>query len=205
MAKGRGRMGVESILHRAIDQGQDREQKLACQLAQGQREALEQAVRRYTSYVSAVAWRTLAGQASREDLEEITADVFLALWNSREKLDPAQGLRPWLAAAARNRAVDYLRRAKERAVPLEPDAGLADPALGPEELAQQRERSHRLWKAVESLGEPDASLIFRYYWQQEKLKDIAAELGMNLSTAKSRLRRGRAKLKELFMQGGDWE
>ena len=42
MAKGRGRMGVESILHRAIDQGQDREQKLACQLAQGQREALEQ-------------------------------------------------------------------------------------------------------------------------------------------------------------------
>ena len=79
MAKGRGRMGVESILHRAIDQGQDREQKLACQLAQGQREALEQAVRRYTSYVSAVAWRTLAGQASREDLEEITADRLSAL------------------------------------------------------------------------------------------------------------------------------
>ncbi len=58
---------------------------------------------------------------------------------------------------------------------------------------------------MESLGEPDTSLIVRYYVQQEKLKDVAAELGLNLSTAKSRLRRGRQRLKEILTQGGDWE
>ena len=75
-----------------------REQKLARRLAQGRRDALEQIVRTYTPYVSAVAWRTAQGQVSREDMEEIAADVFLALWNSRDRLDAEKGLRPWLAA-----------------------------------------------------------------------------------------------------------
>lgn len=185
--------------------GETREQLLARRLAQGRREALEQIVRAYTPYVSAVAWRALAGRASREDMEEIAADVFLALWNSRDRLEPEQGLRPWLSAAARNKAIDRLRQAKEPPAPLEQLSIPADPDQQPESQAEQREQSRRLWQAVESLGEPEASLIFRYYYQQEKLKDIAAELGMNLSTAKSRLRRGRQRLKEILTQGGDWQ
>ncbi len=183
-----------------------REQKLARRLAQGRRDALEQIVRTYTPYVSSVAWRTAQGQVSREDMEEIAADVFLALWNSRDRLKTEKGLRPWLAASARNRTIDRLRRAKAPpSAPLEEVSAQADSTQGPESQAEQREQSRRLWQAVESLGEPDTSLIVRYYVQQEKLKDVAAELGLNLSTAKSRLRRGRQRLKEILTQGGDWE
>ena len=48
--------------------------------------------------------RVLAGRGAREDVEELTADVFLALWAHAGELDPEQGLRPWLGAVARNRA-----------------------------------------------------------------------------------------------------
>lgn len=65
--------------------------------------------------------------------------------------------------------------------------------------------AQRLWRAVEKLGEPDATLFFRYYYEGEKLKDIAAELNMNLSTVKTRLARGRRLLEEKLREMGGVE
>lgn len=46
------------------------DEALARRLAKGSRAALDQAVTRFTPYVSAVAWRVLAASpATREDLE----------------------------------------------------------------------------------------------------------------------------------------
>ena len=56
------------------------ESKLIKKLNQRSRGALDQAVGRYTPYVSAVILRTLTGHACREDVEELCADVFVALW-----------------------------------------------------------------------------------------------------------------------------
>ena len=161
-------------------------------LNRGSRSALDQAIERYTPYVSAVILRALAGRACREDVEELCADVFTALWFHAGELDPEQGLRPWLAAVARNKATDWLRRQRP-ATPIPEDA--PDPAPGPEELAQRRERSARLWAAVDALGEPDRTLFVRYYYEEEKLKTIAAELGLSQTAAKQRLFRGRKALR----------
>ena len=86
------------------------ERALVKKLNRGSRSALDTAVERFTPYVSAVILRPLAGRACREDVEELCADVFVALWSHAHQLDPEQGLRPWLAAVARNKAADWLRR-----------------------------------------------------------------------------------------------
>ena len=161
-------------------------------LNRGSRSALDQAIQRYTPYVSAVILRALAGRACREDVEELCADVFVALWTHAGQIDPDQGVRPWLAAVARNKAIDRLRRQRP-AAPIPEDA--PDPAPGPEELAQRRERSARLWAAVDALGEPDRTLFMRYYYEEDKLKTIAAELGLSQTAAKQRLFRGRKALR----------
>ena len=169
-------------------------------LNRGSRSALDQAIQRYTPYVSAVILRALAGRACREDVEELCADVFVALWTHAGQIDPDQGVRPWLAAVARNRAVDWLRRQRP-AAPIPEDA--PDPAPGPEELAQRRERSARLWAAVDALGEPDRTLFMRYYYEEDKLKTIAAELGLSQTAAKQRLFRGRKALKAALQEGAE--
>ena len=169
-------------------------------LNRGSRSALDQAIQRYTPYVSAVILRALAGRACREDVEELCADVFVALWTHAGEIDPDQGVRPWLAAVARNRAIDWLRRQRP-AAPIPEDA--PDPAPGPEELAQRRERSARLWAAVDSLPEPDRSLFFRYYYEEEPLKSIAKALGLSQSAAKQKLFRGRKRLKAILSEGGE--
>jgi len=165
---------------------------LVTKLNRHSRGALDQAVDRYTPYVSAVILGALSGRACREDVEELCADVFVALWTHAEDLDPSQGLRPWLATVAKNKAIDYLRRCRS-STPLSEDA--PDTSPGPEELAQRREQSARLWAAVDSLGEPDRTLFLRYYYEGQKLKVAAAELGLSETAAKQKLFRGRKALK----------
>lgn len=82
------------------------EEALPRQLQKGCREGLAQAIRTYTPYVSAVAFRAAGGAYSPEDLEELTSDVFLSLWPHRKNLDSAKGLRAYLAVFAQLKAVD---------------------------------------------------------------------------------------------------
>lgn len=177
------------------------EAALVRKLNRHSRAALERAVVQFTPYVGAVLWGVLEGRACREDLEELSADVFLTLWAHREELDPTHGLRPWLGTVARNKAKDWLRRRRET-LPLDETLPV-DRQDTPEEIAQQRDQAARLWAAVDGLGEPDRTLFFRYYYQGDKLKDVARDLGLNSSTAKQRLFRGRQKLKQQLMEGGD--
>ena len=87
------------------------DKKLAQRLKRGDRLALDRAMDAYAGYLSTVVWRALGPAANAEDVEEIVSDAFLALWSRRDSLDPEQGLKSWLAAVARNRAVDRLRAA----------------------------------------------------------------------------------------------
>lgn len=177
------------------------ERRLAQELSGHSRSALEQAVLRFTPYVSAVILHTLSGQAIREDVEELASDVFLALWTHAGELDPEQGLRPWLAAVARNKAKDWLRTHRAVTAPLEEDVPGA--AEGPEEAAERREQSAALWRAVDSLPEPERTLFFRYYYLGDKLKDAAGELGLSQTAAKQKLFRGRKTLKRILTEGVD--
>ena len=59
----------------------------------------------------------------------------------------------------------------------------------------------RLWAAVDGLDEPDRTLFVRYYYEGDKLKTIAAELGMSQTAAKQRLFRGRKALRAVLQKG----
>ena len=175
------------------------EQKLLQKLKAGDRLALNRAMDMYTSYLAAVVWHTLGSAASAEDVEEVVSDAFLALWSHREDLRSG-GLKSWLAAVARNRAVDRLRAAPPVPLPLDglEEAGGANPA----EDLERRLFASALRKAVEALPPPDDQLVLRYYYEEEKLKDIARDLGLSAPAAKSRLLRARRKLKEVLTKGG---
>ena len=99
------------------------EHDLILRLKAGDRQALEALIDRYTHYCGAVAARALGPCPSREDLEEVAADAFLALWRGREGLDPDRPLRPWLAVTARNLALDRLRARRETQELSPPPAG----------------------------------------------------------------------------------
>ena len=174
------------------------DQALIRALRAGERSALRRTMEVYAGYTSAVLGNTLRGQASREDLEELLSDVFLSLWRSREGLDPEKSLKSWLAAVARNRAVDFLRRKKEtHPVP----HGLPDPAPGPEEQLLQKERIQALERALNTLPARDRNLVYRKYYYLQTTARMAAELGLTERAVEGKLYRIRRKLQKQL--GGD--
>lgn len=176
------------------------DKKLAQRLKRGDRLALNRAMDAYTPYLSTVVWNAMGPAARPEDVEEVVSDAFLTLWSRRDSLRPEQGLKSWLAAVARNRAIDRLRAAPPASLPL--DEAEAVDGSSPEDELERRTFADTLRRAVESLPPPDDQLVLRFYYEEERLKDIARDLGLSVPTAKSRLCRARRKLKEILEKGG---
>lgn len=150
--------------------------------------ALEEAIDRFSPYVAGVARRVLGRLGTREDLEELTSDVFVALWRNGEALRPDSNLKLWLGVVARNRALKHLRLE----LPLE-EAVLTDGEEGL--LWERREEAQQVRRAVLSMEPLDREIFLRHYFWRQTVDRIAKELEQNPSTVKSRLKRGRQKLR----------
>lgn len=169
------------------------ETKLLAQLQAREYRSIDRAIDLYTPYLSTVLYNTVGNALPKEDLEEILSDVFVALWTHADRIDLSKGtLRSYLAAIAKNRARETLRKRRE-ILSLE-EVNAADSA----DFTQFFDSGDLLWNAVMELGEPDNEIFVRYYKYNEKLREIAKATGLNLSTVKTKLSRGKRKLKSLL-------
>ncbi|MBQ8238311.1 MAG: sigma-70 family RNA polymerase sigma factor [Oscillospiraceae bacterium] len=161
---------------------------------------LEALMDRYIPYVSAVVWNLLRFSMQPEDAEEVVSDVFLAAWNQAKDLQSGK-VKAWLAAVARNKAKSKLR-SMAKDLPLEEDLLELPGRDSPEtELTQTEERFLVNW-AVNDLPEPDKEIFLRHYYHAQTVREISEEMALKESTIKTKLRRGRAKLKETLTRWG---
>ena len=166
------------------------EAKLLMRLKSKKRNSIDEAVRVYTPYLSTVLYNMAGNRLLKEDIEEIVSDVFVALWRNAEYINPEKGsVRAYIAAVARNFALKRLT-GKANCACID-DIEIADETSASEEKAV----NSTVWDAVMSLGEPDSEIFVRYYKYDEKLKDISRATGINISTVKTKLSRGKRKLK----------
>jgi len=168
-------------------------------LKAGDEQALGWFIDRYTAYVSAIVYSVIGTAMKKEDIEEVTADVFLALWHSRDKVQPGKQ-RPYLSALARNTALNKLRQ-RQQDLPLEGDS-IIIAVDSPEKSYTKKELAELVRQAVAALPWPDREIFLRHYYYCQRVKDIAGELGMNESTVKTKLRRGRELLRRSIQEGG---
>lgn len=155
--------------------------------------ALEQVIDQYGAYVATVVGNVLGGAGTREDVEELAADVFFSLWEHAQTVTPGK-LKPWLGAVSRNRARDFLRKVKP-VLPMEEDV-LTIPTDSPEQHALAAAQRRELLDAVEAMPEPDREIFLRYYYLYETMEAIALRMGLPLGTIKSKLHRGRKTLRD---------
>ena len=161
--------------------------------------ALEEVMDAYGAYAAKIIAVFLDRTLPLEDMEEALSDVFVSLWNSRKRLRGQ--VKPYLAAIARNAARQRLRQYRA-AEPLPTDESMRDTAPLPEQTAERRERDETVRLAVEGMAPADRELFLRFYYLDQTVEEIAAVTGQNPSTLKSRLRRGREKLKRDLTEKG---
>lgn len=166
------------------------ETKLLRQLKRGSTAALSEIIELYTPYVYAIASNVMRPMLPAEDVEEAVSDCFAALWYNRDAVEPGR-LKGYLAVVVRNKALSAL------------EDDIIDLAAGsPEEGILTLELRELAREAVDTLGEPDCEIFKRHYFLYQKTEDIAAALGMNGATVRTKLARGRQRLKYYLEERG---
>lgn len=174
----------------------DKEKKLVNGLHKGNPEALKEVVIKYTAFVSSVIARIIC---HKEDCKELCQDVFVSLWENREKTEEGK-LKAYLATIARNKAFSLLRKNHDE-LPLEEDILIYDD----EDIRQrveQKELADMVNSALKSLDTPQRELFVRHYYYGQTIKEAAEIMNINECTARSWLMRGREKLKQTLIQSG---
>jgi RNA polymerase sigma-70 factor, ECF subfamily len=170
---------------------------LAARVAQGDVAAFAQLYDRYARPVYALAAQMLGAA----DAEEALQAVFLRLWQSAGKFDPARGsFGGWFMAVARHLVLDELRRRGQRqrlAAVGEVERLLgeaADPAVDVEEQVSLREQGDAVLRALRRLPEEQRRVLVLAYFGDLSQSAIARQLGLPLGTVKKRIRLGLRKL-----------
>ncbi len=145
-----------------------------------------QALRRYSSMVYRLAY---ARTRSRADAEDVYQEVFLSLAKCETAFESDEQMKAWLLRATANRSVNLFRSAWRRYV----QTVEAIP-----ESAEQRESGERfdaLNRALDGLPSRYRTVIHLYYYEEMTVDEISAALDVKPATIRSRLARGRERLK----------
>lgn len=83
------------------------EQSLAAALRTGSVKAFEAIYRLYVDRLYAYCFDAIR---MKQETEEVVHDVFLSLWNNRDRIDPEKGIGPLMFSIARKRRIDAFRK-----------------------------------------------------------------------------------------------
>lgn len=173
------------------------ETKMLKELKKGSEAALEWFIHRYTGYVCTIVYNIIGSFMDTADIEEVASDVFFALWQNAGKIKPGH-VQGYLAVVARNKAKNKCREIS-CPIPLEDHVIVLD-TLNPEKQLQHKELSVAVKKAVLDMPSVDKEIFLRFYFYYQTVEQIADILKINPSTVKTKLRRGREKLKQLLIK-----
>jgi len=168
------------------------EAKMLKELKKGSEAALEWFICRYTAYVGTIIHNIIGDFMDTADIEDVASDVFFTLWQHAGDVRPGH-VQGYLAAIARNKAKNKCREMGCR-IPLEDDVIVLDTET-PEAQLQRKELSAAVRKSVLDMPNPDREIFLRFYFYYQTAEQISHALQINLSTVKTKLRRGREKLK----------
>ncbi|GAA4266647.1 ECF RNA polymerase sigma factor SigK [Frondihabitans peucedani] len=166
-------------------------------VAEGNRDAFAVLYDRLSSRVFGLVKRVLIDPAQSE---EVTQDVFLELWQSASRFDPAKGnAAAWVLTMTHRRAIDRVRasqasRTRDLAV------GIRDYQDSGEDFVEQvetRSEHERVTKAMRQLTDVQQQALQLTYFQGLTHKEAALVAGAPVGTMKTRLRDSLIALRKL--------
>jgi RNA polymerase sigma-70 factor, ECF subfamily len=191
-------IGIGRALNRDVTSFDDR----PIRAKNGDLNAFNELVVEYQSLVYNLCYRMLGQTQAAEDA---TQEAFVSAWRSMAGFRGVV-FRPWLLRIAANLCRDELRRrgrrpsasldsALEAGVPEPPDD---DPA--PDESAVSSELRGRLQAALQQLPEDQRTALILCDIEGLDYSEIASVMKTSLGTVKSRIARGRLKMRELMQR-----
>lgn len=130
---------------------------------------------------------------NREDAEDLTQEVFYKL--SKSNLDSVNSIQNWIYVIAKNTITDYYRKKKNYT------EDIAELYSSLDETIEDKvnELSKCVIPFIKDLPEEYRFLVTLSEIEGVSQKEIAEKLNMNYVTVRSKIQRGRKKLKGIFL------
>jgi RNA polymerase sigma-70 factor, ECF subfamily len=176
--------------------GDDSLDRLLAMVARGDEQAFAELYQRVAAAVFGLVSKVVRNPSQSE---EVTQEVFVELWRTASRFDPARGsARSWIMTCAHRRAVDRVR-SSESAARRDDLAGRRDQGRPYDEVVEQvesgLEREH-VRRGLEALTELQREAVVLAYYGGYTHREISELLGVPSGTVKTRLRDGLIRLRD---------
>jgi len=131
------------------------------------------------------------------DADDILQEVFMKINNNIEDLLDDDKIHAWVYKITHNAIVDYYRKNNKI---IDFSELSEDIAMGPDEdISSNIEIAACLKSMIEALPEKYKQALLLTEFENLTQKELSEKMGLSLSGAKSRVQRGREKLKEMLL------
>lgn len=134
----------------------------------------------------------------KQDAEDVAQDAFARAYRRYHQLRDRERFRAWLVRMTWRLAIDCKRSQRRRTSREDSAARLVPSATRGEPDAIERDRSARLWQAIDALPERLRLVVVLGAIEGHSVRDVATLLDAPEGTIKSRLFEAREKLRELL-------
>lgn len=179
---------------------QQNEERLVEDAVRGDARAFEILMETHESRMYAVALRMCQ---NREDAQDCLQDAMIRIYKALPTFKGESSFSTWAYRITMNTCLDDLRKKKNRAASsldalLDLGWSPADEENTPERKYSRMEMSREINRAIQSLPEDMRAAIVLRDIHGFSYEEIASMLSINIGTIKSRISRGREKLREIL-------
>ena len=175
---------------------------------QGDQEAFERLVRLYENKVYHLTLRLCGNE---EDAQDAAQEAFLSAWRGLPSFREEAEFATWLYRLASNACVDLLRREGRHRAAAGPslndeelDLAAADPAPTPQEAAERAELRQQIEAGLQQLSLEYRQVLVLREMHQLSYEEIGQTLNLDPGTVKSRISRGRKRLRKILLENGNF-
>ena len=178
------------------------DQDLVARMADGDRSALRELMRRNRARLQRFVGRMLY---DRDQIDDVVNDTFMAAWRQAGKFERRASVATWLLAIAKYRALSMRQeqqRGREEALEDDYAATLVDHRDTADMVLEQQDGAKVLRRLIANLPTHQAQLINLVYYHGKSVREVAAIFGIPDNTVKSRMFLARRRLASLLSAEG---
>lgn len=168
-------------------------------VAAGEEAAVAECLDRFGALVWSLARRMVP---NREEAEDAVQEIFVDVWKSAARFDPARGSETsFVATIARRRLIDRARRAGRRPEISELPEAVPDQAQPAEQAIEVCDEAELAKRELETLRPEQQQVLRLAIWDGLSHSQIADRLALPLGTVKTHVRRGLLRIRERIEAG----
>lgn len=136
-----------------------------------------------------------------EESEDLVQEIFIWLWQEREKLEVRTSLTGYLVRIVKYKSIDVLRkREMQQRRRSRFDFLFREDSMPPMSRMEEHELQQQLNAAIDTISSPQSRFAFRLYLEEKSGREIASEMGLKVQSVKNLLMHARKVVRRKMLR-----